>query len=381
MIDPAKSAFYQRLETAITELGGIYNAHMHLDRIGTLEEKYLAVVDHRILESSYISLQKKHSMISDLHQGPAFHPDDMHERVSAYLDYMASINTVKADTMVDVTADGVGLSALETLTAIKQEKANLIEMRIGAYSPLGFRDDQPERWELMVAGARKADFIGCLPEADDIVDYPSHIGFMEHCRRMLELAQELGKMAHVHVDQRNEPSEHGTEQLIEAVKQYGAPVSPSGEPMIWAVHLISPSTYDDDRFYRLVDGLIESNIGVITCPSGAIGMRQFRPISTPTYNCIPRLLEMLAAGVHVRVGSDNVADICSPSTTANLVDEIFILSAALRFYNPDILAKLAAGVKISTGDRDYIRDHLRMNDMEIGKFMRRAANERGNHRQ
>ncbi|HMB48352.1 MAG TPA: hypothetical protein VKN63_08765 [Afifellaceae bacterium] len=143
--------------------------------------------------------------------------------------------------------------------------------------------------------------------------------------------------------------------------------------MIWAVHLISPSTYDEARFNRLVEGLVESNIGVITCPSGALGMRQFRPLDTPAYNCIPRLLEMLAAGVHVRVGSDNVADICSPSTTANLIDEIFLLSAALRFYNPDILAKLAAGEKIGTGDREYIRDHLRKNDLEIEKFMRRKV--------
>jgi cytosine/adenosine deaminase-related metal-dependent hydrolase len=190
---------------------------------------------------------------------------------------------------------------------------------------------------------------------------------------MLELSRDLGKMIHVHVDQRNEPSESGTEQLIQAVREYGAPVSPDGVPMIWAVHLISPSTYDEDRFNRLVDGLVELNIGVITCPSGAIGMRQFRQVNTPAYNCIPRLLEMLVAGVHVRVGSDNIADICSPSTTANLIDEMFLLSAALRFYNPDILAKLAAGRKIESGDREYIRDHLRKNDQEIEKFMRRTC--------
>jgi len=140
--------------------------------------------------------------------------------------------------------------------------------------------------------------------------------------------------------------------------------------MVWAIHMISPSTYDEPRFNRLVDGLLECNIGVISCPSAALGMRQYRPLLTPTYNSIPRLLEMIAAGVHVRLGSDNVADICSPSTTANLIDEIFILSAALRFYHPGILAKLAAGLKLDDGERSFVKNHLAKNNLEIENFLR-----------
>jgi len=248
---------------------------------------------------------------------------------------------------------------------IKRQRAGQIDLRIAAYSPLGFEDAEPQRWDLLVEGARSADFLAALPEADDTAEYPTHIGFYEHCRRFLVLAKQLNKPLHVHVDQRNEPSEDGTEQLVAAVREFGAPVSPIGEPMVWAVHLISPSTYDEDRFSALVKGMLECNIGVITCPSAALGMRQYRPIMTPTYNSIPRVLEMLAAGLHVRVGSDNVADICSPSTTADLVDEIFVLSAALRFYQPEILARLAVGAKLDDAQRRFIADHLAKNDEEI----------------
>ena len=102
-------------------------------------------------------------------------------------------------------------------------------------------------------------------------------------------------------------------------------------------------------------------------------MRQLRPLTSPTFNSIPRVLEMCAAGVHVRIGSDNVADICSPSTTANLVDEIFVLSAALRFYDPDILAKLASGLQLTDPERQLIRDHLLKNEREIEKALRPAV--------
>lgn len=363
------SLFYQRLRSAIRELGGMHNAHLHLDRAGTLDEKYLASIDYRILDTSHASLHEKHGLINDIHAGPAFDPDDLAARVNEHLDLMIAVDTSRADTMVDVTNDRVELSALDALMSIKRARAAEIRFMVGAYSPFGFTDAEPERWDLMVEGARRADFIGCLPEADDRVDYPDHIGFREHLRRVLALARDLGKMVHVHVDQRNEPSEHGTEQLIDAVREFGAPARTTGEPMVWAVHMISPSTYDESRFQRMVDGLVAHDIGVICCPSAAIGMRQLRPLSTPTYNSIPRVLELIAAGVHVRLGSDNIADICSPSTTADLTDEVFVLSAALRFYHPGILAKLAAGAKIDERERALVRDHLENNDREIAKLL------------
>jgi cytosine/adenosine deaminase-related metal-dependent hydrolase len=366
------SVFYRKLRSAIREQGGMFNAHLHMDRAGTLDERYLAHVDFRILDASYKSLHEKHGVINEIHAGHAYERDDLARRVNAVLDEMVAANTVRADTMVDCTADRVGLTALETLSAIRDARAHEIRFMLGAYSPFGFIDREPERWEVMVEGARRADFIGCLPEADDLADYPGHIGFGEHLKRMLVLARDEGKMLHVHTDQRNEPSEDGTEQLIDAVRRHGAPVDASGEPMVWAVHMISPSTYDDARFDRLVDGLLECNIGVISCPSAAIGMRQLRPLATPTYNSIPRLLELIAAGVHVRLGSDNIDDILSPSTTADLVDEVYMLSAALRFYHPGILARLAAGRKLDDADRAFVREHLAANAAEIGKILGHA---------
>lgn len=361
--------FYRLLAERIDELGGMFNAHVHLDRVGTLDDRYMEHAGHRILETSHISLHEKHSLIGAIHSGPAYEAQDMKARINECLDTMVEVNTFRADTMVDVTDDNVGTSAIQTLSEIKHARAAEIDVRIGAYSPFGFTDREPKRWEIFLEGARRADFIGSLPEADDTDDYPGHIGFFEHCRRVLELARELDMLIHVHTDQRHEPSETGTERLIEAVQKYGGPDSADGEPMVWAVHMLSPTTYDDERFARLATGLAESNIGVICCPSAALGMRQLRPLLTPTYNSIPRVLELLAAGVHVRLGSDNIADICSPSTTADLTDEVFVLSAALRFYHIDVLAKLACGKALAPEDRDIICDHLAENAAQIQKVL------------
>lgn len=373
MHSKGNNPFYIRLSEQIRSLGGIFNAHLHLDRVYTLDDKYMVTSDHRILQNSYVSLHKKHSLISSLHAGPAYDETDFKKRVNLCVDGMVACNTFRADTMVDVTNDQVGLRAMQMMREIKQARREEIDLQLAAYSPLGFKDDEPERWQIFEEGVQMADFIGCLPEADDIDDYPEHIGFMEHCRRMLALSKKHRKALHVHTDQRNEPSENGTERLIEAVRQYGAPTSEDGQPMVWAVHMISPSTYDEARFDALVEGLIECNIGVICCPSAAIGMRQLRPIMTPTYNCIPRILELAERGVHLRLASDNIADICSPSTTEDLVDEIFILSAAIRFYDTDILAKLAHGTTLDESSRQVIRDHLHKNQTETDKLLTKLS--------
>lgn len=178
-------------------------------------------------------------------------------------------------------------------------------------------------------------------------------------------------MLHVHTDQRNEAGESGTERLIEIMEQVDVPQLESGEPAVWAVHMISPSTYDDERFERLTENLVKHNIGVISCPSAALGMRQLRPLMTPTYNSIPRILELAAAGVHIRLASDNIADMASPTTTADLIDEVFVLSAAIRYYHVGILARFACGLALEAADVAEIRQHLQRNDEEIASVIGR----------
>ena len=362
--------FYQQIEL----LGGMHNAHLHLDRAGILDEKYFSDSGHQVLESSHISLHKKHHLINAIHSGPAYEEADLRHRINECLDVMVATQTYRADTLVDVTDDCVGLNALHILKDIKSQRTKEIDIQIGAYSPLGFTDKDPKRWKIFEEGAKQADFIAALPEADDIEDYPENIGFMEHCKRTLQLAQKNKQMLHVHTDQRNEPNERGTELLLKAIEKYGAPKSSDGVPMVWAVHMISPSTYEESRFQRLLENLLKYNVGVICCPSAAIGMRQIRALHTPSYNSIPRILELAAAGVHIRLASDNIADICSPTTTADLTDEILVLSAALRFYQPDILARFASGLTLSNEQRSFIQDHLIQNDIEINKVLQRSKN-------
>lgn len=346
----------------------MFNAHLHLDRAGTMDASYLDRADHDPSVQTHVSLHRKQALIEALHAGPAYRSEDLHARVSCWLDAMIACNTRRADTLVDVTADGIELSALQTLASLQLERRQEIDLRLGAYSPFGFRDDQPERWRIFEEGAREADFIGAFPEADDHSEYPEHIGFAEHCRRMLQLAADLRKSIHVNVDQRNYPEEDGAEKLVKALREFGPEPFQFGadaEPTVWIVRAISSAVYDDERFQKLTEDLLAFNVGVICCPSATPGMRELHPAPAPTGRSILRVLEWLAAGLHIRLASGNIADLCSSSATANLMDEVFLLSAALRFYDPRVLAPLAAGWPLNDEERALVTQHLQEYDAAI----------------
>lgn len=365
--------YFQALQERISSLGGFMNAHLHLDRSGTYAETLQMLTDEICGDGSSLSLSKKHAIIPMVHASPMYAPESLRKRVLPFLEYMISAGTRRADTVVDVTTDRVGLSALDAMLDLKRELAGRLDLRLGAYSPLGFRDDEPERWSMLMQGFERADFLGLLPERDDIADYPEHIGFDECCRRGILLAHSANKDIHIHTDQANHAREDDSERVLELVRQLKLSPRPSGEPLIWLIHVISPSRYDATRFRKLADGLAEQHIGVICCPSAAISMRQLHPLHAPTGNSIARVLELLDAGVQVRIGSDNICDITSPMGTPDLMAELFVLANAVRFYDQGILAKLACGLTLDTAERSRLAHHLAEDQAAVSAAIARTG--------
>ena len=361
--------FFSRLRTAVAEQGGLFNAHLHLDRAGTLE-----ATDGR--GDCSLSIWQKHGLIPAIHASKFYEPGNLTARLDYYLDRMIEAGTTRADTLVSITDDGLGRRAFEVYLETKHRRRDEIELGIGAYSPLGFREDEPGRWQLVAEAACEADFIGSLPERDDTDCYPNHIGFLDHCRRMLNLAGELGKPIQIHVDQRNDASERGAETVLQALDEVGLPATQGGEPMVWLIHLISPSTYTEDRFQLLLEGMVRHNVGVICCPSAAISMRQLRPLVSPTFNSVARVLDLLAAGVQVRLGSDNICDILSPAGTTDLVWEVFVLCNAIRYYDEGVLARLAAGKPLSPEQVSAVQRHLAEDAAEVSRVIEKWASSR-----
>ena len=186
------------------------------------------------------------------------------------------------------------------------------------------------------------------------------IGFEVHLKKGLKLARKHEQEFQVHVDQMNLASERGTERLVEAFKWFKQPKvkGSKGLPTVWAIHVISPSAYTEERFNALVENLLRYNIGVIVCPSAGLSMRCITSVVSPTHNSLARVLELAYAGVPIRLGTDNIADVFVPPADGDMLTEVKMGAQALRLNSPAIWAKLACGVPLNNVDKSIIREIL-----------------------
>lgn len=358
------SEYDQMLLKEVKELGGFYNAHSHLDRCSTLDKRCLRTVGIDPIEGASLPLRLKQNLTGELHRGPAYDRKNLKNRIKQSLINQHKMLTNSITTFVDITPDlpEEGLLVLNIVNELKKEFQNILHLKIAVHPIFGFNMKNAEqRWRIYKKGAEQADILGALPEKDE-PKTDGRIGYKEHLKKVLLLGQELYRPVHVHVDQMNDPKETGTETLIQAVEWLGAPKIDAytyiNEPTVWAIHSISPSCYSEKRFGRLINGLLKHNIGIIVAPSAALSMRQLRPINAPTHNSIARVLEMLEAGVRVKIGTDNICDVFVPSSDGCMLTEIKVLSNAVRFYIISVLAKLAAGRTLNQMDKEMIRRSL-----------------------
>ena len=345
------------LEETVRNFGGWVNAHTHLDRANTISPEYLAHVNIDPMEAASFPLRVKQNFVGYLHTGLAYQVENLYKRMRKELERMISLKVREVISFFDATPD-IGLVAIEQALKLKEEFRGKIALKVAVSPIFGFKNpaEDPDRWEIYKEAAKVADILGALPSRDE---NEGRIGFDGHIRRVLELGHELHKETHFQIDQNNDPREKETENLIEAIRWLGAPkVEGSSEPTVWAVHVISPSCYPEDRFQRLIEGLLKYNIGVICCPSAAISMMQRRPLTSSIHNSIARILEMMEAGVPVKIGTDNICDIFIPNGDGKVESEVWVAANLLRFYHTVVWAKVGAGISLNDVDREIIRRAL-----------------------
>jgi cytosine/adenosine deaminase-related metal-dependent hydrolase len=357
------SEYDKMLLEMVQGLGGFSNSHAHIDRANTLAGEYLKHINTTPLEAASLPLKAKQNLTGDLHRGLAYTESNLRERMTQLIESQINYGATRLASCIDTTPDigENGLLAFRVAMELRAEFADRIKIELAPNPIFGFKEGT-KRWDVFVEAAKQADFLSALPEKDDFGDplkRDGRIGFRRHLRMVMELGCELQKEVHLHLDQANDPSEVGTKTLVEGLKWIDQPQIPNHEgPVVWVIHMISPSAYSEEEFARLVDSLLEFNIGVIICPTAAISMRQLRPINAPLHNSIARMLELCKRRVPVLLGSDNICDVFVPQGDGDMLTEIKMAGHALRFVPPHVWAKLGAGVQLNEVDRATIGEVL-----------------------
>lgn len=334
------------------------DAHIHLDRAWTAEDRYWSHAGLSVEQILGSPLEMKQYAMGELHNGLAYEPNELESRMRSVLNKKLEMGEVEVWGVVDTSPD-IDDKAFRAAMRLREEfEPRGMKLKVAAYPIHGLKEPRSDRIKLLEEISKEADFLVALPERDARQGH-ERIGFNGHLKYMIELACKRRIPLQVHLDQMNAPEENGTESLIEAVRWLGSPKIPGYDwPTIEAVHVISPSCYDEARFQAIVEGLRQNNIGVLVCPHAAISMRQLRPCIAPVHNCIARVRELLAAGIKVRLGTDNVGDIFVSLPNPSLTREIEMICSAVRFYDFAIWNKIAQMKPLNNVDIAKLRSSL-----------------------
>lgn len=353
-----KTNYEKKVRCYAEKFRGFFNAHAHIDRAFTYDDKFYADRDVSLEYIEGCSLPEKQRLAWTLHRGLAFTPASLEERMRKVLEDSINYGVKYLDSCIDVTYN-TQLVGWEIAEKLKSEYKDKINFKIGAYNIAGFKDSEPKRFELFEEAVRRCDFIVALAEKDR---KHGHIGEKEHNVYLLELGIKYNKPIHFHIGQSNSPDDSGAELLFECMDWvYRIHNRLKKFPNNMLIHDISASCLSESEFDRHCDKILEYNLGVICCPSAAISMRQNRLLNSPIHNSIARVWDLVLKKIPVFIGTDNINDVFVPSSTPDMCDEINYLSNILRFYNPRILAKLGCGEELDDFDRGKIQRALMPN--------------------
>jgi cytosine deaminase len=235
---------------------------------------------------------------------------------------------------VDVDTIG-GLKGLHGVAAARDDHADLCTVQLVAFPQEGIWRD-PGTDELMAEAMRSgADVVGGMPHWEEDLD-----AARRHIEFCLRLAVERNADVDMHVDETDDPYWRSFELLVdEAERRDWGPRTTAG-------HLCAMASWEDAYAADVIARAARAGVMVATNPPTNL-MLQGRADAEPRRRGIPRVKELLAAGVVVAAGQDCVDDAFYPYGSADPLQVALIVAHAVQLGTP---AEIVAALRMVTDD-------------------------------
>ena len=205
-----------------------------------------------------------------------------------------------------------GLSLLRPVVEAITGFRGRVDVQIVAFPQLGFVAD-PESLRLVRAAMTEgADVVGGIPGIEE-----SSADSLSHIETAFDIAEEFDADVDMHVDESDDPASRNLEMLAEAT------IRRSYEGRVTAGHCTALAAYDDDYADRVIDKVAEARINVVTNPLTNLYLGG-RGDSQPIRRGITRVKELLAAGVNVACGLDDVNNLFLPFGRMDMLEVAMI---------------------------------------------------------
>jgi len=303
------------LKQKIKEKGGPVCCHAHFDKAYVITADTLKMCEEH--------MEVKWDLWKKVKEGYTF--DNLVKRISLSAENMIRQGSTICRTNIDVD-NTVGMKCIEAALAVKEKFAKKIEIQICSQVLEGALTKEAQQW--IEKAVPYVDVLGGLPSRER----PRQA---EHLDYMFSIARKYNKTVDVHIDQNNDPDEKDTELLARKVIEHGL------QGRVNAVHCCSLAAQRDDYLNEVIKLIKKADMSVIISPRAMLDNQQMRHKTGPMHNSIGPVPQLVAAGVNVALGVDNVYDFFCPFIDGDLFTDLICLIETTRFYDIDALVNIA----------------------------------------
>ncbi|MEW2137561.1 cytosine deaminase [Streptomyces sp. NPDC005409] len=229
--------------------------------------------------------------------------EDVIARASEVLRWQAAQGVLHVRTHCDVTDPS--LTALDALLEVRDRVRDVMTLQIVAFPQEGVVSFPGGEELLREAVARGADVIGAIPHFEDTRE-----DGVASLHTAFALAEEHGLRVDAHCDEIDDEQSRFVEVLATLALRSGL------RERATASHTTAMGSYNGAYSYKLQRLLARSGINLVSNPFANLGL-QGRFDDYPKRRGLTQVKEMLAAGVNVAFGHDDVMDPWNALGTAN----------------------------------------------------------------
>jgi cytosine/creatinine deaminase len=311
-------------------LPGLVEAHTHLDKCLTGE----------LAENRSGTLYEAVDVMGRLQRDRSVETIRVHARQAALLFLGAGVTAIRSH--VDIN-ESAGLRGVEALLAVREELAGVLDLQLVALC--GGLDDPPRPGVRALAEEALRMGVNAVGGAPAL-----HADPCAYIDVVFELAERYDRPIDLHVDESDDPTHFCLPYLAEKTRGAGY------EGRVVAGHCCSLAAVDHLQAERAIEAVRTAGIRVVTLPSCNLYL-QGRDDRGIVRRGLTRVRELLAAGVPVSCGSDNVQDPFNPFGNGDLLQVANLLAHAAHFGRLDeqaVALDMITGIPAETlGLADY----------------------------
>lgn len=228
------------------------------------------------------------------------------ERALKLLKWSIARGTLSIRSHVDICDPN--LTAVNALLDIRKEMSPYIDLQLVAFPQDGYLRDPQARANMARALDMGVDVVGGIPHFERTMAQGA-----ESLRQLLELAAERGLRADIHCDESDDPMSRHVEALAAETVRLGLQGRVAGS------HLTSMHSMDNYYVSKLLPLMAEADLNVICNPMVNL-LLQGRHDTYPKRRGLTRVKELMAAGVNVALGHDDILDPWYPLGTHDMLE-------------------------------------------------------------